>query len=133
MDVRVQKVLLMIDENLPQPITVNKLAEAVHLSPTRLRTLFKQEAGIPLSRFMKLRRMQEAGRLLEQTSMSVKEIMFSVGIQDQSHFVRDFQKAYELSPKRYRLKIRQLNLIEVNHQQDWAGEAFRPTNEQNSQ
>ncbi len=47
--------------------------------------------------------MQQARKLLEETFLSVKQIMSAVGLKDESHFTRDFKKAYGLSPVRYRL------------------------------
>jgi transcriptional regulator GlxA family with amidase domain len=43
-----------------------------------------------------------AKQLLETTFMSVKEVMFAVGINDLSHFVRDFSKRYGKTPAKYR-------------------------------
>ena len=46
--------------------------------------------------------MQRAKELTETTFLSVKEIMNSVGISDPSHFVRDFEKRFGLSPAKLR-------------------------------
>jgi AraC-like DNA-binding protein len=42
--------------------------------------------------------MQKAKLLLESTPMSVKEVMVEVGLNDLSHFVRDFKQVYGYSP-----------------------------------
>jgi len=42
---------------------------------------------------------------LRRTWQSVKEIMAAVGCSDQSHFVKDFERAYGLSPCRYRQEV----------------------------
>ena len=46
--------------------------------------------------------MERAKHLLESSFLSIKEIGHLVGLNDESHFVRDFKKAYGLSPKCYR-------------------------------
>jgi two-component system response regulator YesN len=48
--------------------------------------------------------MQKAAELLGTSSLSVKEIAVSVGINDPSHFVRDFKKSHGLTPSQYRQK-----------------------------
>jgi two-component system response regulator YesN len=46
--------------------------------------------------------MQKARELLENTFLTVKEIMLRVGVKDKSHLTRDFKKVYGLSPSNYR-------------------------------
>ena len=53
-------------------------------------------------KYLKLLRMEKAKHLLETTFLSVKEITYRVGINDDSHFVRDFKKAYGTAPTQYR-------------------------------
>jgi AraC-like DNA-binding protein len=40
------------------------------------------------------------------STLSIKEIAAKVGCRDLSHFVRDFQQRFGLSPKRYRAQKR---------------------------
>ena len=46
--------------------------------------------------------MERAKNLLESSFLSVKEIAFQVGLNDESHFVRDFKSTYGYSPALYR-------------------------------
>lgn len=46
--------------------------------------------------------MERAKDLLESSFLSVKEIAFQVGLNDESHFVRDFKSTYGFSPALYR-------------------------------
>ncbi|MCM3873745.1 MAG: helix-turn-helix transcriptional regulator [Pyrinomonadaceae bacterium] len=52
--------------------------------------------------YLRSLRMERAKHLLESSFLSIKEIGHLVGLNDESHFVRDFKKAYGLSPKCYR-------------------------------
>ena len=47
--------------------------------------------------------MERAKYLLETGFLSIKEITYSVGLSDESHFVRDFKKAYGIAPTNYRM------------------------------
>jgi len=46
--------------------------------------------------------MERAKNLLESSFLSVKEIAYQVGLNDESHFVRDFKSTYGYSPALYR-------------------------------
>ena len=46
--------------------------------------------------------MERAKDLLESSFLSVKEIAYQVGLNDESHFVRDFKSTYGYSPALYR-------------------------------
>jgi AraC-like DNA-binding protein len=49
--------------------------------------------------------MRQAARLAENTNLSVKQIAYSVGYQDQYLFSKMFKKTYGLSPKLYRERV----------------------------
>lgn len=102
MDARVEKTIGLLEEQLHHTVRYNDLARKVNLSLPRLRSLFRAETGEPLARYHKTLRMREASRLLQGTFLSLKQIMLKVGINDESHFVRDFEKIYALSPTKYR-------------------------------
>jgi AraC-like DNA-binding protein len=53
--------------------------------------------------------LEKAKYLLESSFLSVKEITYRVGINDESHFVRDFKKAYGNAPRQHRTKASQLD------------------------
>src|SRR5919112_558928 len=98
MDQRVQAVIRLMEENLRAELPLVRLAEAVNLSPSRLHRLFRDETGTSPARHLKSLRLAEARRLLETTFLSVKEIRDRVGIDDESHFTRDFRAAYGCTP-----------------------------------
>jgi hypothetical protein len=62
--------------------------------------------GMPPIKYLKLLRMERAKGLLESSFLSVKEIAFQVGLNDESHFVRDFKLTYGYSPTTYRAQFK---------------------------
>jgi len=102
MDRRVEEVAELINTELHRSPSASVLARAVNLSESRLRHIFKRQLGISLSRYVRTIKMQRAADLASTTFLTVKEIMVSVGFRDESHFVRDFEKVYGLSPREYR-------------------------------
>src|SRR5215207_10156515 len=104
MDIRVEKILTLLECNLHRTLPSGDIAQTMNLSVPRLRSLFRAEIGQPLARYQKTIRMREARRLLHSTSLSLKVIRLKVGINDESHFVRDFKRTYGLSPTQYRAR-----------------------------
>jgi AraC-like DNA-binding protein len=104
MDYRVKRVLDLMDANLHRSIALGELSQAVNLSPWRLCHLFKNEIGIPPLKYLKALRMERAKVLLASTFLSIKQIMNSVGIRDESHFVKDFKRVHGLTPSQYRVR-----------------------------
>lgn len=65
-------------------------------------------------RFLRLLRMERAKDLLESSFLSVKEIGYRVGLNDESHFVRDFKSVYGSSPACYRTQFRNNGAVSHN-------------------
>jgi len=79
-----------------------QLASELGLSYSRFQHLFKQRIGLPPGHYIKLARLQEAKRLLDKTAIPIKHVMFLVGLEDASHFSRDFKALTGFSPMNYR-------------------------------
>lgn len=105
MDPRIQRIIGLLEENLHRQRPAGEITEAVNLSLPHLRCLFRAETGEPLARFQKAVRLREARKLLQDTSLNMKEIRLKVGIKDESHFVRDFKRMYGVTPMRYRREL----------------------------
>jgi transcriptional regulator GlxA family with amidase domain len=102
MDSRVQKIIVLMEGNPRYALSLCEMALTVNLSVSRLRLLFKAATGMSLTQYSKLLKMQEAKSLLETTLLTIKQIAARIGTKDASHFVRDFKKAYGISPTQYR-------------------------------
>jgi two-component system response regulator YesN len=102
MDYRIEIIIKLLEDDFYHKNSPVTLAGRVRLSPSHLRRLFKIETGISLGQYHKLLRLRKAREFLESTLLNVKEIMFRVGVKDESHFVRDFKKRFGVSPVRYR-------------------------------
>ena len=105
MDHRVKTVMELMEANLQRKMSMTELARAVNLSPWRLSHLFKTEIGIPPLQYLKALRMEKARVLVMSTFLSIKQIMNRVGITNESHFVKDFRRAYGLTPTQYRTRF----------------------------
>ena len=121
MDKRVEKIIQMMREDVRGELSLTEFAQSVNLSVWRLCHIFKSDVGMPPIRYLRLLRMERAKGLLESSFLSVKEIAFQVGLNDESHFVRDFKSTYGYSPALYRSRFRN-NGAEEDHNANGNGE-----------
>jgi two-component system, response regulator YesN len=114
MDHRVQAVLDLLGESLSRTPSVKELADAVNLSPSHLRRLFKSETGTPLNQYVKSLRMEKSKELMEGTFLNMKQIMFAVGVRDKSQFARDFKRTTGFTPTQYTQRYRSTENLKTN-------------------
>jgi transcriptional regulator GlxA family with amidase domain len=106
MDPRVQIAIAVMRNNLHQDGSFDDAAEFVNLSQSRLRHLFTLETGISPAQYLRTMRMDQARDLLESTWLSVLQIVLQVGLQDRSHFEREFKRLFGLTPVEHRARSR---------------------------
>lgn len=106
MDKRVEKIIEMMRDDVRGELSLTEFAQSVNLSVWRLCHIFKSDVGMPPIKYLRLLRMEKAKGLLESSFLSVKEIAFQVGLNDESHFVRDFKATYGHSPAIYRSQFK---------------------------
>jgi|SRR5687767_1425457 len=74
----------------------------IAMSPSRFQHLFKAQVGMTPAHYLRALRREQARKLLQTSLLTVKQIMSGVGVEDKSHFAREFKKAYGLTPSAYR-------------------------------
>lgn len=115
MDNRVEKIIQMMRDDVRGELSLTEFAQSVNLSVWRLCHIFKSDVGMPPIRYLRLLRMARAKDLLESSFLSVKEIAYRVGVNDESHFVRDFKATYGFSPALYRSHFQSTQTDEEEH------------------
>lgn len=88
-------------ERLAVPPVINQLAQSAHMSPTKLKRLFKQIFGNSIFRYYQAMRIQEAARLLKLGKRSVSEVGYQLGFTNLSHFSRVFEDHMGVKPKKF--------------------------------
>lgn len=91
-----------IQKNCTQPLTLERVAEHVHLNASYFSTAFKKETGKNFSEYLSDCRIAEAKRLLRESNLSIAQICVSVGYVDNKHFSRLFTKSVGIKPSAYR-------------------------------
>lgn len=101
-DGRVHDAISFVARHLSEPMHVATIAEAVHLSPSRLSHLFTQQLGVPPARYVEQRRIERAQDLLETTSMTIGSIARAIGFSNQFYFATRFKARTGTDPSRWR-------------------------------
>ena len=87
-----------------QDISLAAIAERFNLTASTLSRLFSQYFHIRFIDYLSDKRMEKAAELLNDTELSIKEIVSRVGYIDVSSFTRKFTQTYKTSPGKYRKK-----------------------------
>lgn len=89
-----------------EPIGVRHAADHAGIHRTHFSKLFTERVGVPPSEFLRKLRMDQALRLLQETSRSVLDIGLSLGYSDAASFTRAFAQYYGCPPSRARDSFR---------------------------
>ncbi|MGQ7871134.1 helix-turn-helix domain-containing protein [Sunxiuqinia sp. sy24] len=101
---KIQPILLFIQNNLSENISVVKLAEMACTSKDHFTKLFKSITGIPPSEFIIRKRIEKAQFLLLSSDLPLNEIIEKTGFRSTSYFCRLFKKYSSFTPEEYRKK-----------------------------
>ena len=97
----VKKCLHYIHLHLHESISLTALAELTGLSRPYLASLFKKETGSAIHEYIVDEKMKEAVAMLDE-GKSCKEISYTLGICNQSHFGKLFRNKYGVTPEEYK-------------------------------
>ena len=85
--------------------TVESLAEKLNISTVHLRRIFSKHTDKSPLKYINDMRLDQAGKLLSASNLTVGEIALSLGFSDQFHFSKTFKAAVGLSPTDYRRSL----------------------------
>jgi AraC family transcriptional regulator len=96
--------IAFIQDHYAEPIALDDIAAAAHLSPYHLARLFKQATGHTPHQYLIQMRVNSARALLTSGAgqRSLAEVAAAVGFADQSHLTRHFKRQFGITPKRAR-------------------------------
>ncbi len=85
-----------------EPVDVQSMARSAGMSKYHFIREFKRMTGITPWRYLMARRMSRAKELLIDSSLSIKQIAFSLGFNDPNYFSRLFRKETGVSAREFR-------------------------------
>ncbi len=105
-DALVKQIKLLVGDNLSnEDVGLEWVAEQLHFSTSYIRQTFKQVAGENLGEYLIRRRMELAGKLLQNTSLMIQEVARECGYGDQRYFASSFKKFYRCTPTQFKKAV----------------------------
>jgi AraC-like DNA-binding protein len=95
-DPRVQRIIDYATRHLDQPLSLEKAAEGVFRSPSRLRHLFVEQTGLAFKTYLLWLRLVKAVQTYSEGSATLTEAAHLAGFSDSAHFSRVFKRTFGL-------------------------------------
>lgn len=108
----VRTCLKYMSEHSDEKITLEQMAELVHLHPNYLCTVFKNYTGKTIFDHLTKQRLRRASRKLRSTALPVQQVAESCGFPSVSFFTRKFRQIYGCTPTQYRKRHANVHFVE---------------------
>jgi len=92
----------LVDNRYAEPLDLEALARAAHVSPRHFSRSFRQTFGETPHQYLLTRRIERACHLLRTTDMQVAEVCLAVGFKGVGSFTTTFRRHVGASPTEYR-------------------------------
>lgn len=98
----IKAAMIYIHEHFQEPISVEQLAESVHISKRACFRLFRENLHMTPLEYMRSYRLQKACRMLAGGKESITQIAYSCGLGSSSYFGKVFREQFGCTPAQYR-------------------------------
>ena len=103
----INKLNEIIDSRISeQDLSVSTLVREMAMSRTALYDKIKELTGMGVNEYIQNQRLIKARKLLIDTQLSITEISDELGFSSSKYFSEIFKKAFEISPREFRKKIK---------------------------
>src|SRR5688572_23291662 len=99
---RLLPVLVHIQANLDQDLSLEALANRVRLSPFHFHRLFRSAVGETLKQYTQRLRLERAANRLVLNDAAILDVALESGFQSHETFSRQFKRRFQVTPKDYR-------------------------------
>lgn len=100
----VHAILDYLAAHYSEKITIKDIAAAVPFSDSECCRMFKRALNVTIFTYLKTLRIEKSTLLLQNTSMSISQIAYSVGFCSTSYFIKSFKEVVGETPYRFRSK-----------------------------
>lgn len=97
-----EQIRRLLVARVEERLSIEEVARAVCLSPTRAKELFRETYGCGIMAYFNQLKMWQAKRLLSSTSLTVDQVSRKLGFSSPSYFTRAFQRYAGESPTDFR-------------------------------
>lgn len=95
------QIIRYIHRHYADDLSLNTLAEVLHMTPGYVSRLFSRESGTTYRKYLTELRVEKAKELLATTGLSIAEVCDRVGFNDYFHFLKTFKRLTGTSPGKY--------------------------------
>ncbi|MGO4497659.1 helix-turn-helix domain-containing protein [Paenibacillus sp. 2RAB27] len=99
-----EKIMNWLESHYSEEISLDRLAEHLHISKYYVSRVFKQETASSLSDYVLARRIRQACLLLHSSNKGIEQISIEVGMHNFPYFCQAFKKLIGTTPLQYRKK-----------------------------
>lgn len=99
---KLRRIIEYINYNLTEDVTLPTLADVAGMNQFHFARTFKHMVGMAPYRYVIQQRIERAKQLLKTTDLSIIEVCFRVGFNNQSHFTKIFHQQTSVTPTYYR-------------------------------
>ena len=101
-DSNIKKAIKYMEKHYDRDISVEDVAQYIHLSNNYFSQLFKNETGQSYIEYLTNMRMDKAKKLLKHKGLKILEVAQKVGYHDSKYFSQVFKKEVGMTPSEYR-------------------------------
>lgn len=98
---QLKNVLEFIDANYQNPISLEQLSSAAHMSPKYFCRFFQELTHRTPMDYLNYQRIEHAAYLLSTSHETVTDIAYACGFNDLSYFIKTFKKYKNVTPGQY--------------------------------
>jgi len=102
----VHKAMLLLEQQLQSPATIEQLCEPLGIGRRQLERRFQQDVGLSPAEYRQRLRLERARWLLQNTDLEITEVSLECGFQSSANFARVVRKALGQSPREVRQSAR---------------------------
>jgi YesN/AraC family two-component response regulator len=99
----IEKIKDYIFDNLSKDLSLNAVADVVHLSPRYISRIFKKNTGKNFVDYVTGERMKAAREMILLSEDNIEEIASKVGYNNPAYFTKKFKEAFGVTPSVYRM------------------------------
>lgn len=105
--IRINTLMTYISDHISEKISLDTLSRIVNISTFRLSHFFKEVIGISFCEYLQYARLEEALRLLKETTAPIKTVACQSGFSDLKYLNKMLKDQFQVTALKYRKHIRQ--------------------------
>jgi AraC family transcriptional regulator len=111
----VDKVRILLNEGISDPVRLKDLSDAVGVSPFHLCRIFKAHTGLSIHRYLNQIRLRAALERVAEPSINLMNLALDLGFSSHSHFSFLFGREFGLSPTAFKKAVLQNDLRQATY------------------